>query len=71
MTKEEIWEKLETEIKMRGYSPLTFGVYKTGICPMKGSFSSAIFIPPPPRWLHSPPADSACGIVRGTRRTSD
>ena len=31
MTKEEIWEKLETEIKMRGYSPLTFGVYKSGI----------------------------------------
>ena len=31
MTKEEIWEKLETEIKMRGYSPLTFGVYKTAI----------------------------------------
>ena len=31
MTKEEIWEKLETEIKMRGYSPLTFGAYKSGI----------------------------------------
>ena len=31
MTKEEIWEKLETEIKMRGYSPLTFGVYKSGM----------------------------------------
>ena len=31
MTREEIWEKLRTEIKLRGYSPLTINTYKAGI----------------------------------------
>ena len=31
MIKEEIWEKLETEIKLRGLSPLTVNTYKAGI----------------------------------------
>ncbi len=31
MTKEEIWEKLETEFKLRGYSQKSIGTYKAGI----------------------------------------
>ena len=31
MTREEIWEKLKTEVKLRGYSPLTINTYKAGI----------------------------------------
>ena len=31
MTREEIWEQLKTEIKLRGYSPLTINTYKAGI----------------------------------------
>ena len=31
MTKEEIWERLETEFKLRGYSQKSIGTYKAGI----------------------------------------
>ena len=31
MTKEEIWEKLETEFKLRGYSKKSISTYKAGI----------------------------------------
>jgi len=31
MTREEIWEKPKTEVKLRGYSPLTINTYKAGI----------------------------------------
>ena len=31
MTKEEIWEKLATEVKLRGFSPQTFHTYKCNI----------------------------------------
>lgn len=31
MTKEEIWEKLATEVKLRGFSPQTFQTYKCNI----------------------------------------
>ena len=31
MTKEEIWEKLKTESKLRGFSPLSLHTYKAGI----------------------------------------
>jgi len=31
MTKEEIWEKLAEEIKLRGFSPLSYHTYKTNI----------------------------------------
>ena len=31
MTKEEIWEKLETEFKLRGYSQKSIDTYKAGI----------------------------------------
>ena len=31
MTKEEIWEKLATEVKLRGFSPQTYHTYKCNI----------------------------------------
>ena len=31
MTREEIWERLKTEVTLRGYSPLTINTYKAGI----------------------------------------
>lgn len=31
MTKEEIWEKLAEEVKLRGFSPLSYHTYKTNI----------------------------------------
>ena len=31
MTKEEIWERLEIEFKLRGYSQKSIGTYKAGI----------------------------------------
>ncbi len=31
MTKEEIWEKLAEEVKLRGFSPLSYETYKTNI----------------------------------------
>ena len=31
MTKEEIWEKLAEEVKLRGFSPLSYYTYKSNI----------------------------------------
>ena len=31
MTKEEIWEKLAEEVKLRGFSPLSYYTYKANI----------------------------------------